>query len=158
MHVDGNFPAALQVLAFLGWGTLAGVLVLVSLYGFTRKKPWTKKTFGVLVGGAGLYFLLLAGFSVFSHEQTLPRGQEKYFCEIDCHLAYSIANVQWVGEDSTRKIAVTVRTRFDENTISVHRPKNAPLTPNPRKVVLVDTAGNSLAPLGISRTPLTTEL
>src|SRR5512146_2768419 len=122
MHADGNFPAPLQVLAFLGAGTLAGVLGLVSLYGFVWKKTWAKKTFGVLVAGACLYLLLLAGFSISSHEQTLPRGEEKYFCEIDCHLAYSIADAKWLGEGPRRTLAVTVRTRFDERTISVRRP------------------------------------
>jgi len=158
MHADGNFPASLQVLAFLGAGTLVGVLVLVSLYGFARKKTWAKKTFGVLVGGAGLYLLLIAGFSIFSHEQTLPRGEEKYFCEIDCHLAYSIVDAKWLGEGPTRTFTVTVRTRFDERTISARRPKDAALMPNPRKIVLVDDEGNSLAPSGITGMPLTTEL
>jgi hypothetical protein len=158
MHVDGNFPAPLQVLAFLGSATLAGVLVLVSLYGFARKKAWAKKALGTLAGGVGLYFLLMAGFSMFSHEQTLPRGQEKYFCEIDCHLAYSVADVEWVGNGPTRALAVTVRTRFDESTISAHRPKDAPLMPNPRKVVLVDGAAHSYAHSGVEGTPLTKEL
>lgn len=158
MNVDGNFPAPLQVLAFLGSGMLAGVLVLVSLYGFARKKRWAKKTVGVLVAGAGLYFLLLAGFSAFSREQTLPRGEEKHFCEIDCHLAYSIADVKWIGEGTARALAITVRTRFDEKTISARRPKDALLMPNPRKVVLVDAEGKSFAPSSTSGTPLTSEL
>lgn len=158
MYFDGNLPAAFQVLMFLGSGMLAGVLGLVSLYGFARKKVWAKKTFGVLAMGAGLYLLLLAGFSIVSREQILPRGQEKYFCEIDCHLAYSIADVKWVGEGPTRALAVTVQTRFDEKTISLRRPKDAPLMPNPRKVVLVYAGGNSVAPSSTSGTPLTTEL
>ena len=158
MHVDGNFPAPLQVFAFLGTGMLAGVLVLVSLYGFARRKSWAKKTFRVLVAGVSSYLLLLAGFSGFSHQQTLPLGQEKYFCEIDCHLAYSIADVRWAGDGPTRTLKITLRTRFDERTVSPRRPKNAPLMPNPRRVVLVDAEGNSLPPLSISGTPLTTEL
>ena len=32
-------------------------------------------------------------FSAGSHETDLARGQEKYFCEIDCHLAYSVVDV-----------------------------------------------------------------
>lgn len=158
MHVNGNFPALLQALAFLAAGTLAGVLVLVSLYGFWRKKTWTKKTLAVLVGGACLYFLLLGGFSMLSREQTLPRGEEKYFCEIDCHLAYSISDVKWVGEGSERKLAVTLRTRFDENTISAHRPKGAQLVPNPRRVVLTDAAGAWYAPTATEGTSLVQEL
>lgn len=158
MHFDGNFPAPLQVLAFLGSGTLAGVLVLVSLYGFARNKVWAKKTLGLLAAGAGLYLLLLAGFSIFSHEQTLPRGEEKYFCEIDCHLAYSIADVKWVDDGRAGALIVTVRTRFDETTISSRRPKDAPLMPNPRRVMLVDAKGNSHAPSSMAGTPPTTEL
>ncbi|HEU5403800.1 MAG TPA: hypothetical protein VFU86_20765, partial [Terriglobales bacterium] len=126
--------------------------------GFARKKTWTKNTFGILAGGVGLYFLFLAGFSVFSHQHNLPPGEEKYFCEIDCHLAYSIADVKWVGEGPTRALAVIVRTRFDEKTISARRPKDAPLIPNPRQVVLVDAHGASLAPSSIAGTPFTTEL
>lgn len=158
MHVDGNFAAPLQVLTFLASGMLAGVLVLVTLYGFARKKSWAKKTFGVLLAGVGSYFLLLAGFSGFSQEQTLPRGQEKYFCETDCHLAYSVADVRWADEGPTRILDITLRTRFDRTTISVHRPKDVPLMPNPREVVLVDAEGHALAPSGVSGTPLTTEL
>ncbi len=158
MHVDGNFAAPLQVLAFLGSGMLAGVLVLLTLYGFARKKCWAPRTFGVLVGGVATYFLLLAAFSHFSHQQTLPRGQEKYFCEIDCHLAYSIADVRWADEGPTPALEIALRTRFDQNTISARRPRNAPLMPNPRTVVLVDAEGNALAPSRIAGTPLTTEL
>jgi hypothetical protein len=154
MHTDGNFPAVLQVVAFLASGMLAGVLVLTSLYGFARRKIWARKTFAVLLAGAGLYFLLLAGFSIFSREQILPRGEEKYFCEMDCHLAYSISNVQWVGAGPQQKLAVTVRTWFDEKTISARRPQNAPLKPNPRRVVLVDPAGRVWAPMEIQGTPL----
>ena len=158
MHTDGNLPAALQVMAFLGSAMAAGVLALVALYGFARKKSWAKKTVGVLVGGIGLYFLLLAGFSVVSHDENLSRGEEKAFCEIDCHLAYSVARVQWIGEGAARELEVTVQTRFDEKTISAHRPKDAPLTPNPRKVELVDGAGRSWAPSEVQGMPLTKEL
>src|SRR5512142_42761 len=158
MYTDGNLPAVLQVLIFLAAAMLAGVLVLVSLYGFGRKKSWAKMTLALLTGEVGLYLLLLAGFSIFSRQRILARGEEKYFCEIDCHLAYSIADAQWTGEGPGRKLEVTVRTRFDANTISPRRPKDAPLSPNPRNVALLDGTGHSWTSSRIEGTPLTREL
>jgi hypothetical protein len=158
MYLDGNLPAVLQVLSFLAAAMLAGVLVLVSLYGFARKKSWAKMTVALLTGEVGLYLLLLAGFSIFSHQRILTRGEEKYFCEMDCHLACSIADAQWTVEGPERKLEVTVRTRFDANTISPRRPKDAALSPNPRNVVLLDGAGHAWIPSKIEGTPLTQEL
>lgn len=42
-------------------------------------------------------------------------------------------------------VVVRVKTWFDERTISVHR-GNGPLTPNARKVILVDNKGQKFAP------------
>lgn len=155
MNLDNNFPAPLQVLMFLGSAMLAGVLILVSLYGLIRRKPWVRWSLGGLSIVAVIYFVLLLVFSEASREKTLARGQEKYFCEIDCHLAYSVADVQQIGEGNTgRLVAVTVRTRFDQETISRARPKNAPLTPNPRSVQLVDDAGEIFSPGMTSGTSL----
>lgn len=158
MHLDGNLPAMFQVLIFLAAAMLAGVLVLVSLYGFARKKRWAKMTVALLMGEVGVYLLLLAGFSIFSRQQILARGEEKYFCEIDCHLAYSIAAARWIADGPGRELEVTVRTRFDPSTISPRRPKDAPLSPSPRNVVLLDGEGHSWTPSRIEGTPLTREL
>jgi hypothetical protein len=85
---------------------------------------------------------------------VLGRGQEKYFCEIDCHLAYSIANVSQakaIGSLPQPVVAdgmftlVTVRTRFDENTIGPNR-GNGQLYPNPRSLTLIDEQGRSYSP------------
>jgi hypothetical protein len=64
-------------------------------------------------------------------------------------------------------IIVRVKTWFDERTISAHR-GNGPLTPNPRKVVLVDDTGRrfqlspeaqaAFARLGNASTPLSAAL
>jgi hypothetical protein len=142
MHTDNNFPAALQVVTFLGSAALAGMLGLVTVYGFARKKWWAKKTLAVLACAGGIYFMLLFGFSLGSRDVTLARGQEKYFCEIDCHLAYSVEGAKWIQDGEHRSLAVTLKTRFDPNTTSSHRPKDAPLTPNPREVTLIDAAGD----------------
>jgi hypothetical protein len=98
MHVDNNFPAPLQVMAFLGSAMVAGVLMLATVYGFLRRKTWVRRTLMILAGGSVVYFGLLVAFSEASKDVTLGRGNEKYFCEIDCHLAYSVTEVKTIGE------------------------------------------------------------
>jgi hypothetical protein len=96
--------------------------------------------------GASLFAVSLA-----SQNRTLRLGAEKYFCELDCHLAYSIEGVRTaktLGAGTSQLIAngefyvVSVRTRFDERTISPRR-GDGPLTPGPRLPSLVDARGNS---------------
>lgn len=97
----------------------------------------------VLTGG---YLLVLLGASFASHTWTLGPGEEKYFCEVDCHIAYSVAGVaqtKTLGAGANAMTAggtfyvVTIRTRFDERTISPRR-GNAPLAPSPRALTMVD--------------------
>jgi hypothetical protein len=85
----------------------------------------------------------------------LSRGQEKYFCEIDCHLAYSVVDVKSQPEG---RFVITLRTRFDETTTGPNRPKDAPLTPSPREVRLIDSAGREYAAVATQGTPLLTPL
>jgi hypothetical protein len=156
--MDNNFPAPLQVMAFLGSAMVAGVLVLATVYGFLRRKSWAKRSLAILAAGCVVYFGTLFVFSAVSHDATLVRGNEKYFCEIDCHLAYAVMDVTSIGEGPSQALAVTVRTRFDENTISPHRPKDAPLTPGPREVVLVEANGRRHFPMSTQGTSLEKEL
>jgi hypothetical protein len=97
----------------------------------------------------GAYLGLLLVFSFKSEEKVLARGTEKYFCEIDCHLAYSVVDLKQaktIGNPPDSATAagtfyiVTVKTRFDENTISAHR-GNGPLSPNPRVLTVFDEQG-----------------
>jgi hypothetical protein len=53
---------------------------------------------------------------------------------------------------------VTLRTRFDETTTSPNRPKDAPLTPSPREVRVIDSTGREYAAASTSGTPLMTPL
>ena len=153
-----NFPAPLAVLAFLG--ATAG-LVLVSASAvvawFARKAMFAR--IAITAGGASavLYAMLLLGFSLASHPRTLARGEEKYFCEIDCHLAYSVVDIQ-TDPGQGASYVVTLRTRFDETTISPRRPKDAPLSPSPRVVLLMDEKGHEYAPQAMEGTPLITPL
>jgi hypothetical protein len=108
-----------------------------------------------IAAGAIVYFALLFGFSAGSRETVLAHGQEKYFCEIDCHLAYSVVDVK---TQPAGRYVITLRTRFDETTTSPSRPKDATLTPSPREVRLLDSAGHEYAPVTSAGTPLLTPL
>ena len=88
------------------------------------------------------YWVVLLGASLLSRERTLSAGEKKYFCEMDCHVAYSVEDAA-APERGRRQ--VTVRTWFDPSTVAPFR-GNAPLTPNPRVVYLVDGAGRRYLP------------
>lgn len=147
MSSNMNFPAPAAALGFLTAcaGTLLSACALAVAV-FARKASVARMTMAILAAGAGIYFGLLFGFSLGSHDHFLSKGQEKYFCEVDCHLAYSVVGVKAEPAAAFTNYAVTLRTRFDETTISSHRPKDAPLTPSPRTVQLMDAQGNRYAP------------
>ena len=151
-----NFPAPLAVMGFLAacGGTFLA-LASALIFWFARKPRFARNAMLVVATGAAVYFCLLLGFSVDSRTTMLPRGQEKYFCEIDCHLAYSIVDV---ATQPDGRYIITLRTRFDETTTSPNRPKDAPLAPSPREVRLIDAAGHEYAPLSAQGSPLTTPL
>jgi len=169
--------APIVVLLFLGTALLLGVSFLVLFYGAARRSSFFAKLgAGAVLTIAVGYLLLLSSVSFASSEKVLPAGGWKYFCEIDCHLAYSLAGAQTAAalgpemqQISARGkfVVVRVKTWFDERTISAHR-GNGPLTPNARKVVLVDDTEPSFAPsfesqaafarFGNSSTPITEPL
>jgi hypothetical protein len=151
-----NFPAPLAVLGFLAAcsGLFLG-LAAALIFWFARKPKFARVTNRAIAAGAVIYLALLLGFSAGSHTTTLARGQEKYFCEIDCHLAYSIVDTH---SQPDGHYVITLRTRFDETTTSPNRPKDAPLTPSPREVRLIDSTGHEYTPLSTHGTPLLTPL
>lgn len=154
-----NFPAPLAVLGFLA-ACCGFFLALGSalIFWFARKGKFARLATFTAGMGAVIYFGLLFGFSAGSHETQLAPGQEKYFCEIDCHLAYSVAEVKTEADGSSKNYLVTVRTRFDPATTSPNRPKDATLTPSPREVWLIDSAGQEYAPVASAGTSLMTPL
>ncbi len=124
-----------------------------------------------------LYITLLLGGGLLSRGRVLPVAAEKYFCELDCHLAYAVTQVSVVDslgsgtavqKPSGRFWLVTVRTRFDQNTISARRSLTEPTWPAPRRIALVSAEGERYSPMededstlassGISSTPITREL
>jgi len=147
--------APVVVLLFLGTVLLMGVGFLVLFYGAVRRSAFLAKlgAGAVAVIAAG-YCLLLGGVSLASSEETLPPDGRKYFCEIDCHLAYSVVGTQTaatLGPEMQQTAAhgkfviLHVKTWFDASTISPHR-GNGPLTPNARRVRLVDDTGRAYDP------------
>src|SRR5579872_4215604 len=159
MASNMNFPAPLAVLGFLGacGGLLLAIAALV-IFWLAHKRKFVR--YAAVVIGASLftYFVLLIGFSLGSRTSVLSRGQEKYFCEIDCHLAYSIVDVNTQTAGDSNAYLVTLRTRFDDTTISPSRPRDASLTPSPREVSLIDNTGRQYALVSSSGTSLMTPL
>jgi hypothetical protein len=144
--------APVVVLLFLGTILLLWVSVLALFYGAVHRSSFFTRVGGgaTLIIAAG-YFVLLGGVSFASSEKVLPPGGWKYLCEIDCHLAYSVSGVEKMAELGPEMqqvsahgefIVVQVKTWFDERTISAHR-GDGPLTPNSRKVMLVDDTGRT---------------
>ena len=154
-----NLPAPLAVTGFLAaWAGLFLTVASALIFWFAGKPKFARIAAVALGAGVVTYFALLFGFSAGSHATTLARGQEKYFCEIDCHLAYSIVDVKTQPDAAFSRYIVTLRTRFDETTTSPSRPKDAPLTPSPREIRLFDSAGHQYAPMSSHGTPLLTPL
>src|SRR5258705_13493700 len=170
--------APIVVLLFLG-SIMAGMVAAATyVYAMARGQPAVKRwaLIGILTIAAG-YATLLFGASLTSREKVLTEGGKKYFCEIDCHLAYSIDRVRTaktLGEpahparaDGTYYV-IALKTWFDENTISPMRPKEAPLYPNPRHVYIQDVSARRYPPsepgqralksAGVASTPLSRPL
>jgi hypothetical protein len=146
--------APIVILLFLGTVFATGITVLVLLFGMMRRSRLiTKIAAGVALAILAGYGLLLCAVSLASHSVTLPVGGWKYFCEIDCHIGYSVERTQTaatIGPENRQVSAhgqfviVRVKVWFDPHTISPTR-GDGPLTPNARRVVLVDSAGRTYA-------------
>src|SRR6267142_2404674 len=145
MITDGLNP--LTVLLFVGAVLAAATLIVLYIVGrVTKREPLARVTLRVLLGGVGLYLLLFLGASMFSRGRMLAVGEEKHICEIDCHLAYAVAATKSESlPGGMVRHTVTVKVRFDEQTISSRRPRDATLTPNSRYVALIDDAGHRYA-------------
>jgi hypothetical protein len=177
MNTNVNLSAPIGAMALLGTGFLFFVAALVLIQSLiVRKHGRPKFVVLVMLLIAGAYLSVILIFSLASHEKVLARGEEKHFCEIDCHLAYSVANTRQsktLGNSPNQSTAqgvytiVTIKTRFDETTISPRR-GNSLLYPNSRSLTMVDERGNKYSPSSegqraleaaqSSGTPLTTPL
>lgn len=171
--------APIVMLAFLTTVGLILASVTTFVVGWWKKNPrlrWSSVL--LLCGLAGGYAGVLVVMSLLSREVVLPPGARKYFCELDCHIGYSVESSLVVspvlGELQPQQsdagfLVVGVKSWFDPRTISAHR-GNGPLTPNGRKIELLDDSGNSiprspgeqeekvLRSLSLASTPLNTAL
>src|SRR5205085_12696077 len=94
LHANVDFPDHLEAALFLGMVGGWGFLFLVWLVAAWKQMPRLARA-ALWLGFAGtvVYVGLLYGFAWKSKDKTLARGVEKYFCELDCHLAYSVQGV-----------------------------------------------------------------
>ncbi len=152
METNVNLAAPLGVLAFLGACLLALLLFSVLAYAVNTRKSWlAKRVLRLALFCAVVYFGVMLAFSLVSHEKVLAFGEEKHFCEVDCHLGYSVTDVhkaKTLGVESNQRSAegmfyvVTLKVRFDETTISPTRGSGL-LYPNRRSVTVMDDEGRS---------------
>lgn len=166
MNTNVNLAAPVGALALLGTAFLFVVAAIVLVQSLVvRKRVRARFTVLAMLIVAGVYLGAMLILSFSSHEKLLALGQEKHFCELDCHLAYSIVATRTAKQlDGSSQVAaqgqftiVTIKTRFDEKTISAGR-GNGLLYPNSRALTLTDESGNSYAPSSQTGTPLTTPL
>jgi hypothetical protein len=135
--------APLVALAFLGAGFLFVVTAVSAGIAFAARRVRLARWLGgVALAVAVGYGVLLVGASLASRDRTLTPGERKYFCEIDCHIAYDVISSEPAGD---RGRAVTLRTWFDPKTIAPFR-GDGPLSPGPRTVYLLDDAGRRYDP------------
>ena len=156
--------APIVVLLFLGSVLASMLAAAVFVYGAVRRQPAVRRWAAIgLVAVLGGYATLLFGASLTSGDRVLGPGGKKYFCEIDCHLAYSVERVEKakvLGKPPHQANAagiftvVTLKTWFDESTISPHRPREAPLYPNPRQVYVEDASGRRYEPSSAGQSAL----
>jgi len=159
MDTNVNLAAPVGALMLLATGLLIFLVTVWLVESLIVRKMKRAKVIAILYGAiTGLYLASVLGFSFASQEKVLARGQEKHFCELDCHLAYSIAKVTQRNSTSTfSETVITIKTRFDETTIAPWR-GNGLLYPNRRVLTLFDDHGNRYVPASQTGTAFTTPL
>ena len=151
----GPISFGLFIVAVLGTLAAGAAFVLAVLL---KQPRWARVIAWVEAGGFVLYAGLFLITSLASRTQELAVGTEKHICEVDCHLAYSVAGVKtvkvWGGRTAEGMFyVITVRVRFDSGTIASWRPRDVPLSPNGRRVALIDSQGRRYpaAPASLDR-------
>jgi len=152
-----NAPAVLLLFLFTTLLFFTGLVAAGVLAWRGKRRPARRIAEGLVVV-ALIYGGALLAHSFTSRDRILEPGQLKYFCEIDCHLAYSVAAVRTaktLGSGETAATArghfviVSVKTWFDPRTVSPRR-GNGTLSPNPRIIRVEDGTGRaySVSPEG----------
>ena len=146
--------AHLTILLLMGTELCVVLSLLTALGAAAARRKFAALAAGGLAAGiAAGYACVLLGVGWMSGERILAPGQWKYFCEADCHIAYTVDGVSaepagGAAEGSTAasrsRVLVRLKTWFDENSIAKFR-GNGPLRPEARSVVLVDANGQRYA-------------
>ena len=167
MNSNVNLAAPIGALALLGTAFILFVATIFLVQSLIVRKMGRVRLVLALMLIVGIVYLgAMLVFSFASRDKLLTLGQEKHFCELDCHLAYSIANVaqaKTIGDGPSQARAqgqfaiVTIKTRFDESTIASWRGSGL-LYPNDRAFALVDDRGQRYEPSAQAGTPITTPL
>ncbi|HEU4724382.1 MAG TPA: hypothetical protein VFU59_03695 [Candidatus Eisenbacteria bacterium] len=143
--------AAFVTLAFLAAALLVAAGSACALFGLLSKRPRSAVAGASVAGAVALaYGIVWTGAMLTSREQVLAQGEPKYFCEIDCHLAYAVTRVERMASLGAGGpapaggsfLVVTMKTWFDPSTISPRRPRDVPLRPNPREIFVGDNDGH----------------
>jgi len=147
MYTNGNFEAHMAALCFLGTFGLSILLAITTVVLFFRRRAWAKYSLLAIVVLVSGYAAVLAFFSFVSFDRTVKRGDEKFYCGADCHIAYSVQNVERtkaIGDQIANGefYVITVRSHFDERTIAPWR-GDSPLRPDPPMLTLIDGSGHS---------------
>ena len=143
--------AMLSVMAFAGTVLLLFALASVAGYLAARERIYAaRRVLWTGAGVIGLYAIAMAGFSAAASPRDVAAGGEKYFCELDCHLAYSVAGVERLasvasGDAKGGVEVVKLRVRFDPETAGPRRGMR-PLYPNPRRARLIASDGRAYEP------------
>jgi len=149
LYSNGNFESHLAALCFLGTAGLAVLLAVATIVLLFTRRAWARYTLAAIVVLLAGYAAVLAFFSWASYDRTVARGDEKFFCALDCHIAYSVQGVErmkTIGDATAQGqfVVVRVRSHFDERTIAPWR-GNGALAPDPPTLELVDGKGRSYA-------------
>lgn len=155
MYTNVNLSAAIGALLLLGTAVLLLALAIAFIFLLVKRKFGPAKfALGTFIVINAAYLGLLLVFSITSKDRLLVHGEEKHFCEIDCHLAYSVTDVRdakTLGEGANQITAsgifrvVTIKTRFDDKTIGPNRGDSL-LYPNSRVAMLSDENGTQYFP------------
>jgi len=147
MYANGNFESHMAVLCFLGTLGLSVVLTIATVLLFFTRRAWAKYSLLVIALLLASYAVTLGFFSFASFDQRVKRGDEKFYCGMDCHIAYSVRNVEQtktIGATNAQGefYIIALRSHFDERTIAPWR-GDSPLRPDPPTLTLIDASGHS---------------
>lgn len=137
MNANLNLPASLSALAFVATALLLLLCAALAIgFALYRRRKATRTALAAAGILAVSYAAALLLFSA-SLRVIVPRGQEKYFCEFDCHIAYSVTATHFEPtQDGAGRLIVDLQTRFDPTTIGPNR-GNGPLRPGNRDIELL---------------------